>query len=165
MRANEMGQPMLLVHWGAPEKAILNRYARAVIRGRYRSARQATRDCMVELAHLHRLHRDTRWGRWTRSRFQIRDRLQDRLRALEIPRAGGGWTPGERTILKRFTKRCVTRRRGAVSGAARACVRELERSYRRERRRTPWLPHGQPRTFRAVKQLLVELRNGHRARS
>ena len=161
-RANELGRVVsVVVPWGSPELAILNRYARAVVRRRYRSASEAAPDCLVELADVHRLHPDTGWGRLTRDLLQIRGRLQRHLHAFGVPRAWGGWTPGERSIVERFAGLCTTGRRGEVSAAARACVRELERSYRRDRRRRPWLPQGQPRTFRSVKELLLELRKAN----
>jgi hypothetical protein len=150
-RAHEMGWSKLVVRWGAPERMILDRYVRAVIRGQYPSVLQASPVCRQEIARLHQSHPDARWSRVARTRTAVENQLQGCIQALRIPRYGGRWTRVERTILDRYA-RCVGKpgyRR--LIDAARDCVRELERRHRRALRRNPMLAPIQPRTADAVK--------------
>ena len=46
------------VYWSAEELQVVDRYARAVVDGRYGSAVLAVRDCTAELASLHKQNQD-----------------------------------------------------------------------------------------------------------
>jgi hypothetical protein len=153
-RAHEMGWSKLLVRWAAPERLILERYARAIARGRYRSIPQAAPACARELARLHRLHPDARWSRPSRTVRVVQGQLQIRVKELGVPRNNGFWTPGEREIVGQFARRCGKPGYRTLVDATKECIRDLEQRHSRERRRKPWLAPVQPRTFGAVRALL-----------
>jgi len=153
-QAHEMGRSVQTIPWGAPERRILDRYARAVARGRFRSILGAAPACKRVLARLHRLHPETRWSRLPRTLPAVEGQLQILVRGFGIPRNNGRWTPGELEIVDRFARRCGTPGYRTLADATRECVRELERRYRREMKRNPLLGPVQPRTLNAVQAVL-----------
>ena len=153
-QAHEMGWSVQTIPWGAPERRILDRYALAVARGRYRSILQAAPACKQVLARLHRLHPDACWSRLRRTLSAVQGQLQMRVKELGVPRNNGRWTPGERVIVDRFAQRCGTPGYRTLADATKECVRELERRHRRELSRGQLLGPVQPRTSGAVQAVL-----------
>ena len=149
-RAHRMGWSKLVVQWGGPEKQVADRYARAIVRGEYRSVLQAGRPCLQELARLHREHPDERWSRAARPLKAVQSLLQQRVKRLGVPRHGSRWSSGENAILDRYAQRVGTPGYRRLTDAAKDCARELARRHRRELRRNSMLAPIPPRTFNAV---------------
>jgi hypothetical protein len=149
-RAHEMGWSKLFGRWAAPERLIMERYARAVARGEYPSVRRAAPACVREVANLHRQRPDASWSRLNRTAPAVENQLQDYVKALRIARYNGYWTPGELAILDRFARLVGTPGHRRIVDATKECLRELERRHRREMRRKPLLGPVQPRTFNAI---------------
>jgi len=104
--------------WSPDCDAVLERYAKAVVAGRYQSAVAALPDCCRELAAAGLLA-----GRRTSAVCQ---RLQERVRALGFQRSPR-WRGPEERIFRRYLRLLFEGRFKYVKDAAEACTNEMLR--------------------------------------
>ena len=128
--ARARGLPRLTRATDSGEAATLDRYVRALHRGRYRYVRDAAPDCLAEL----RRRRDGRDAR-PRTLTWVELALHRRSAATGLPRYRNFLTPTERRLLELYAR---TVDRGELPDwltAARECLAEIRRHYARPPRR------------------------------
>lgn len=109
------------------EAKLLDRFAQSLVRGEYRSAREAAEACSQELARLHAKHRGEVWAAFPRSLIGVRSQVHVRAKAL-----GGQWSACRRLtvethLARRYAQAFLHGRFRSVKAAARACHEELHR--------------------------------------
>ena len=126
--------------WTHDEDAVIERFARAVVSGRFEHAKQAAQKCWVELSRRRRQPGKRRgalpWAPAPRTMGSVRMRLRIRLAALDWSKCQPAWSRAETVIARRWMrKRADARRRKRSLSwrvAAQAMKRELARmGYRR----------------------------------
>lgn len=144
LRAAGRGRTACRDRWTMAERALLERYARDTVSGRYRSTRKAAVDCWEEIRKL-----EPGRDRFVdRSRVGVYGRLSARVFELGGSSARAAWSPAEERVLVCFARRVVAGRYVTCRSALPELCSELARYRRRVgpgRRRT-----GPPRTARAV---------------
>ena len=126
--------PRARAHWTTDEKGIIERYACAVLAGKYAGPAQATEDCYRDFCRLVALHRQKGGGllgdNVGRTRQAVQYQLVKRVRALG--RHGQPlvrWSQSERRIceswVRWFTKHCVPGRRHPMDVASEGLRDEL----------------------------------------
>jgi len=118
------------VRWSSPEKRVLDAYARALLRGRYRNATEATRDCMRDLQALRRRYPKARWLAAGRTQGSILGRLLDRANRLGRRLKSIRWTRQELRMIDAYARRVAGGEFNAME-AARTLLRERERLHER----------------------------------
>jgi hypothetical protein len=136
--ARQLGRPPANVRWTRQEKQVVERFARAVVQGRYRSTLVAARECRRALDELATRGR-TKSGRRVvrRSVVAIRGKLFPLVKALFGPRFGAYWMPAEDRIVDRHARALVGGRLPNATAAGRECHRELCGYAQRQRLRSP----------------------------
>jgi len=110
--------------WPRREAAVVDRFARAVAAGRYRSVPAALADCRRALAARGRVP--------ARGHREVLERLWERT-ALFQPRYARRMTAGEQAVIERFAGAVAAHRYPSVASAVRDCWRALlERPGRTE---------------------------------
>ncbi len=113
--------------WGALEDAVVGRFVRDFVSGRYRSVPEAARPCRKRLERLHARHPEEPWGTFPRTKQATEQRIcQLRLAA------GDSWTsvdflPREEAVFDRYVKALMKGRYRHIKVAAVDCWRELRR--------------------------------------
>ena len=113
------------------EEKVLDRFARALVEGRYVNARTAADACSLELERLHAKHPGAVWAAQPRSLIGIRSQIRDRAKAL-----GGQWSAcrrlaAEEQLARRYAQAFLRGEFLSVKAAARACHEELQRLHPR----------------------------------
>jgi len=119
--AHQAGLPLWAKAWKPKETRILTRYAQALARGEYSTARQASDACQQELGASSQLPGRT----FPAVRFQLmsRARADGWHREIRRPRL----TADERRIIDRYARRIAAGRITPATAALRPCRRELAR--------------------------------------
>ena len=117
--------------WSPPERAVAARFARALVRGRYRSARQAAPELRQELAQLRRRVPDGPWPKKPRSLNAAAQSIARETRAIGFQLPTSRWTPLEAEVAERFARALVAGRYQSPAQAARSCRRALAGLRRR----------------------------------
>lgn len=102
-------------HWKQPELLIADRYARAVVRGQYRTTADAVEQCRATL----------RQAGFRRTAFAIHIKLCQRSQLMGKPLRGLPWSATEDRVLRRFARAFVEGRHESAADAARACQKAL----------------------------------------
>jgi hypothetical protein len=113
--------------WGALEDAVVDRFVRGFVSGRYRSVAEAARPCRKQLDRLHARHTEKPWGTFPRTRQATEQRICQRRRA-----AGDSWCsvdflPREEAAISRHVQAVMDGRYRHIKQAAEDCWRELKR--------------------------------------
>lgn len=125
----------------------MDRYARAVDRGRYLTMTDAARDYMRELESRPSSPRERRLT-VPRTLSAVTAALSERARTLGLSRPLAHWSEEESRLLDRFVRRAVRDLNYSAGRAARAYLRAADR----ERKKHPYLPGLRVRRgFRAVR--------------
>ncbi len=133
------------VRWTGPELRIADRYAQAIVKGRYPHAVAAVPDCQAALDRLRRRIRDAaRPDRvpppW-RAKQGIHIQLLKRARLFGRPRLLVPWHRSELTLLDRYARLVARGRFATAREAGRACaeaLRELHDARPREFEGVPY---------------------------
>jgi hypothetical protein len=128
-RAKSAGWVSLRVHWDRAETAVLARYVRALMEGRFRDTWSAARACLRALARLRRPGAAV-----CRTPKAVRDRLVLLARRLGWSQSATRWLPQERRVLARYVRALVIGRYASAALAAKECAAELDQLHRRLRR-------------------------------
>ena len=145
--AREQGRVSEHVSWSSVEIRVLDTYARAVLRGEFRDARQATDAYLREVDHLRRRYRRAKWPRVRRSRSAVYRALLPRLQKLGRLRMLSFWTRTEERLIDYYARRVLQ----GLFPDAQAAARELMREMTRRRKRRAAGDSGlEVRTSRAV---------------
>jgi hypothetical protein len=136
--ARQMGRPATSARWTKQELQTMERFARAVVQGRYKSTFTASRDCRKKLDEL-AAQRRVRTGKRVvrRSVEAIRGKLFLRVKALFGPRFGANWTPAEDRIVGRHARALASGLIPTATAAGRECHQELCEYAERQRLRNP----------------------------
>jgi len=102
-------------NWKQPELLIADRYARAVVRGQYRTTADAVEHCRATL----------RQAGFRRTAFAIHIKLRERSQMMGNPPKGLPWSATEDRVLRRFARAFVEGRQESAADAARACQKAL----------------------------------------
>lgn len=116
------------VKWSSPEKRVLDAYARALLRGKYRNATEATRVCMRDLQVLRRRYPKARWLASVRTQGSILGRLLDRANRLGRRPRSIPWTRQGLRMIDAYARRVAGGEFNAQE-AARTLLRERERLH------------------------------------
>lgn len=150
--ARRLGWSRSATRWLPQEKWILERYVRALVKGRYASPSLAARDCAAELDRLHeRLRRESgARGIFPRKVSTIANYLHrwSRERGRPVTTA---WTDGEIRVMRRHAQKLTSGEHGDGRVAASACLLELQALRRRQWRQ---FRHIRPRAKTSVSQQL-----------
>jgi hypothetical protein len=109
------------LNWTQPELEVIDRYARALAAGKYRSAGQAAPTCQRELDDLLRLNPALP----RRSLVSIKRFMSAQCKALGLGYALSFWTKDELLLAKRYARQFLAGRFPSMREAARACLRKL----------------------------------------
>jgi hypothetical protein len=115
--------------WVRREKAVAERFARALGRGRFRSAGEAARACMPELQEVWQSDSSLR----PRKVKRVHSWILLRTRALGLSWASRHWKAVEIRMLAPFAAAYVRGEYPSVEAAGRACRRALPARVRRNR--------------------------------
>ncbi len=114
--------------WSWQELRILDRFARALAAGEYRSARASAVACQQELDVQRGRHPYAGWAVSQRTVVGIRAQIVERARALGAVWPGTRLLGEERRIVERYAGAFLRGEYPDVRAAARACREELERT-------------------------------------
>jgi hypothetical protein len=128
-----LGRPLSAVLYTPEEKALLNRYARAVVEGRYKTAAEATRAAMPELARLWPKTPAKPGAGLPRPFEGVFQRICILTRRLGQPRPETVWHPTEDRIVARFARRVLSGEFRSARAATPECHKELALLYGRLR--------------------------------
>ena len=120
--------------WGALEDAVVGRFVRDFVSGRYRSVAEAARPCRKRLDRLHARHPEKPWGTFPRTRQATKQRIcQLRLAA------GDSWCsvdflPREEAVFDRYVKALMKGAYRHIKVAARlsSTTNSISRRFRAE---------------------------------
>lgn len=118
-RARALGRAAGVVYWRPLEDRLLQRFAKAVIRGRYPHAAAALPGCRQALERIGRAG--------NRTDEAVVQRLRAHLVTLGRPRIRQRWTPSEIRTVDRFARRIVCGRYRSVQAAVPGCRTTLIR--------------------------------------
>jgi hypothetical protein len=133
--------------WSRAELRLAERYARALVKGEFRSARQAAARAESDFEFLRHGHPDEVWAQKSRSFVTISDRIAKLAHRTLGRWASLKWTRGEDHIILRYARDAAAGRYRQVKDAARACREEFLR-LGRQQPKPPWL--SQQRTQVAI---------------
>jgi hypothetical protein len=113
--------------WGALEDAVVERFVRDFVSGRFRSVAEAARVCRKRLDRLHARHPEQPWGTFPRTRKATEQHICQRRLA-----AGDSWCsvdflPREEAVFDRYVRTLMRGRYRHINLAALDCWRELKR--------------------------------------
>jgi hypothetical protein len=129
--------------WSAQEKRVIDRYARALKRGRYRTVREGASEYLHDLERLRKRYPGARWLKVHRTYGAVSGVLVVRARKVGRVRARR-WTRGEDRLIHRYALRVAEGRIPNPWQATNQIVPELDRL----RARYPLLPWLQIRRTR-----------------
>jgi len=112
-RWRDRNQP-LVSQWSDDEDAVVDRYVKAVVAGRYENASQAAANCQSEIAVRSP-------GSKRRTQRAIATRICQKAARLGRPRPYIDWTAEEEAIVTRFAQDLVAGRFGCVAEAVGPC--------------------------------------------
>ncbi|MFO7676417.1 MAG: hypothetical protein R6X12_08905 [bacterium] len=113
--------------WSWQEDRLIDRFARAMIRGEYRSSWPAAAACRAELETLRRKCPDAPWAVVPRTRNAARNRIIQRARALGGRWPESHWSEPECRIAERHARRFLSGRCPSIKQAARDCKQDVDR--------------------------------------
>jgi hypothetical protein len=119
--------PIDLYRWSPEEDRHLQRYARAVIAGRFRNVREAARALLAARSDLAARHPDAAGWRAARTLFAVEQRIRARTRKLGRPVVNVQIRPDEARLYDRYARDLAAGRFASTPQAALACRAELER--------------------------------------
>jgi hypothetical protein len=131
LRARAQGRPRIRVRWHEGELAVLDRFARAVAAGRFKTARGAGRACQEALSRLHARYPKKYAGVHERSLATLQHRIWPRVARLRYRWYNSQWASEERALVDRYAAAVVAHRFPHIRAAARACQAALNRLHRR----------------------------------
>ncbi len=113
----------------APELAVIDRYARALGNGKYRSTSEAAPDCWRALRKLRA--RMPSLPLWPEHR--LRCVLARRARKLGLAWTVSFWSPAEKRLARKYARAVIRGRFPSLRAAARECRRQLAEKLDRKR--------------------------------
>jgi hypothetical protein len=125
-RARDMGLIPVNQPWTPREIRVLDTYARALARGRYHSAAEASRAFQQDMAQLRQRYPHAEWLAVKRSICGIRVRICQRARVLGRP-LPEFWSPAEDRLITRFAQRVVDGQCRSAHLAAIEYLKQIER--------------------------------------
>jgi len=114
--------------WSWQEERVLDRFARALAAGEYRSARTAARACQVELDELREKHPDAPWAISQRTLIGIATQIRQRTKAMGARWPGSRLLPEEQETAERYAQAFLRGEYPDVRAAARACHQEVNQA-------------------------------------
>jgi hypothetical protein len=117
--------------WDKSEDRLIDRYARKLIRGEFRSLLQAAAALVKERARLRREYPARSWLRIPRSRLSLYHRIRSRAMEIGRPRQRFPWGPAEVVILERGAQRLIRDRSLSFDSAARECLSQVNDLHHR----------------------------------
>lgn len=127
-RGRELGMPWAWTRWSTREAATANRYARALARGEYATARAAALACHSELARRGRSAGGIRAA--GRPLETVEGRICGLMNASGLQRLRR-WNKAEQQVMNRYVRALYAGRFRHVRPAANACARELQERFGR----------------------------------
>jgi hypothetical protein len=135
--ALKLGRKRSRARWLPAEKAVLDRFARAVAENRYQTAREAGPVCRDAITALHRRFPARFAGIPERSIHTIQHELWPRVAKLRFRWFNSNWSQPELDLIDRYARRALAHRCLTLRHAARECCVAINRLLARiERRRT-----------------------------
>ncbi len=129
-RSRALGRTIRDLRFTPQEKRVIDRFARAIINGRYPGAVAAVADCQRELGRVRPSER--------RAAVTLAIRLRIRVRALGRIQTHNPWTREENRLISCFAERVVRGRYPGAPQAAVDCKAALDRlRYRHQDRQGP----------------------------
>lgn len=128
-RTRELGRPRITGIWTAPEVAILKRYARDLVAGRFRFAPAAARACFPEIQAIQRRHPDAPWAEIPRNEQGVKVKISELAHGMAESWVGCEWSAREQAILGRYARDVVRGRFSSVAEGSRACLREFRKRH------------------------------------
>ncbi|MFO7675503.1 MAG: hypothetical protein R6X12_04210 [bacterium] len=128
-RASGLSRPE--TRWGRLELSVVNRFARAFVRGRYPEVRLAARDCRAALLRAREERPDGERLVARRSELAVREQVRLRLRELGRRTSLRRWSERELRVLDGYARALVAGRYDTARSAARDFLRELDRLRQR----------------------------------
>jgi hypothetical protein len=148
--AIELGRAKSRVRWKPEEKAILDRFARAVAEGRMRTARGAGKACAEALSRLHRRYPEKFAGAPDRKEAGIQGELWPRVAKLRSRWFNSHWSAAELALADRYARLLIAHRFPHVRAASKACCEAVNRLHARLARRRGGKQPGTVRTLPGV---------------
>ena len=133
--AIELGRVKSRVRWKPEEKAVLDRFARAVAAGRILTARGAGKACAEALRRLHRRYPEKFAGAPDRKEAGIQGELWPRVARLCFRWHNSQWSAAELALVDRHARLLIAHRYPHVRAASRACCEAVNRLHARLARR------------------------------
>jgi hypothetical protein len=128
-RARDLGRRPTSFIWSPVEKRLLDHYARQVVRGEYRDAKQAARELLRRLDQLYAKPRKLTSPRVRRSLHHVHCLLCERAHELGWSRQHLFWSPREEQIINRYVNELLAGRFRHARAAGAACKHELDRLH------------------------------------
>jgi hypothetical protein len=127
-RCRSTGHVWSRTMWRPEDDRVVERHARALVRGRHPHILAAARACRDELnrvsLHPHRRLPGDRSGTYGRSLGAVRNRVLERVHALGLP-VLRPWSRDEMRVIDRYVQALYEGRYRFARAAAAACAREL----------------------------------------
>jgi len=121
--------------WTADEQGVVDRFVRALVRGRYRRAQDAAEACHREFARLRQLHPLVWRARTPRTVGGVFMRVVEGARAAGRDSQRVRWTDAELAVLNRHARALACGRFRDARAAAASCHAEINRLVPRPPRR------------------------------
>jgi hypothetical protein len=135
LAAIELGRVKSRVRWKPEEKAVLDRFAKAVATGRMRTARGAGKACAEALRRLHRRYPQKFAGAPDRKEAGIQGELWPRVAKLRSRWFNSHWSEAELVLVDRYSRLLIAHRFPHVRAASKACCEAINRMHARLARR------------------------------
>jgi hypothetical protein len=130
-----LGRVKSRVRWTSEEKAVLDRFARAVADGRIPTARGAGKACVEALRRLHRRYPEDFAGAPDRNEAGVQGRLWPRVAKLRSRWFNSHWSQAEMVLVDRYSRLLIAHRFPHVRAASKACREAINRMHARLARR------------------------------
>lgn len=111
--------------WADRELRLLEGYVRAVVRGKYETARAAAADYVRDIGRLRMSYPKAAWLASRHSPLAVANRLRDRAHALGLPASSAPWLREEERLLDSYARALVRGDYRNGGDAARALLRKL----------------------------------------
>lgn len=128
-RGHELGRPRMRARFDSGELAVLDRFARLIARGKYRTARSAGPDCQAALTRLHERLPGHYATVPVRSIHTIQHELWPRVARLRTRWFYSQWSDEEESLVERYSRALIAHEYANIRDAARACTLAINRMH------------------------------------